>query len=84
MFRLQYDPFLADVTHVIVDGVDTRSIHIDILLTYIRTLLPRRNSLRLVLISHDDDGHCRQRMQTYFKRLECVHNAAGTAEAVRA
>lgn len=84
MFRLQYDPFLADVTHVIVDGVDTRSIHIDILLTYIRTLLPRRNSLRLVLISHDDDGHCRQRMQTYFKRLECVQIAAGTAEAVRA
>lgn len=83
--RLQYDPFLADVTHVILDGVDARTIQIDILLTYIRTLLPRRNSLRLILIAHDDNDCCRLCLQKYFTNLVCVKIAeTSSAESVRA
>ena len=74
--RLEYDPFLADVTHVIVDVVDSRTLQVDFILTYIRTLLPRRNSLRLILIAQDDDEACKQCMQEYFSEPACV-NVAG-------
>lgn len=84
MHRLQCDPFLADTTHIIVDGVDTRTVRIDILLTYTRTLLSRRNALRLILLAHNGDEDCRHRMQNYFNNFVCVEITGTPVEVVRA
>jgi ATP-dependent RNA helicase DHX36 len=84
MHRLQYDPFLADVTHILVDEVDSRTIQIDIILTYMRILLPRRDSLRLVVIAAGDQTNCRACVRDYFSQLVCVDVAGPLAGAVRA
>ena len=49
--RLQSDPLLEGVTHVIVDEVHERNVDSDFLLSVLKTLLPKRKELRLVLMS---------------------------------
>ena len=49
--RLESDPELSDVTHVIIDEVHERSEESDFLLMIIRDLLPRRPELKIILMS---------------------------------
>ena len=49
--RLQEDPTLEGVSHVIVDEAHERSADGDFLLMVLRRLLPRRPDLRVVLMS---------------------------------
>ena len=49
--RLQIDPDLASVSHVFVDEVHERDLNTDFLLIILKSLLSRRKSLRLVLMS---------------------------------
>ena len=49
--RLESDPELNDVTHVIIDEVHERSEESDFLLMIIRDLLPRRPKLKILLMS---------------------------------
>ncbi|GBG33120.1 ATP-dependent RNA helicase [Hondaea fermentalgiana] len=49
--RLQVDPSLDDVTHIILDEVHERSIDSDFLIVILRDLLARRKDLRVVLMS---------------------------------
>ena len=49
--RLESDPELKDVTHVIIDEVHERSEESDFLLMIIRDLLPKRPKLKILLMS---------------------------------
>ena len=49
--RLESDPGLSDVTHIIVDEVHERSEESDFLLMILRDTLKRRPDLRVVLMS---------------------------------
>ena len=49
--RLESDPELNEVTHVIIDEVHERSEESDFLLMIIRDLLPRRPNLKIILMS---------------------------------
>jgi len=51
--RLQGDPELAGVSHVVIDEVHERTLDSDFLLIIIRDLLPRRPDLKLILMSGD-------------------------------
>eukprot|EP00911_Craspedida_sp_UC1_P001293 UC1_evm1s974 len=61
--RLQNDPGLCDVTHLIVDEVHERSVQADFLLVVLRRLLPQRPDLRVVLMSATMDS---ERVAAYF------------------
>lgn len=49
--RLQCDPDLASVSHVFVDEVHERDLNTDFLLIILKSLLSRRSSIKLVLMS---------------------------------
>jgi len=49
--RLQTDPVLEDVSHVIVDEIHERDINSDFLLIILKALLPKRPKLKLILMS---------------------------------
>ncbi len=49
--RLQSDPLLSDVSHVVVDEIHERGVESDFLLVILKSLLRRRRDLRLVLMS---------------------------------
>jgi ATP-dependent RNA helicase DHX36 len=49
--RLQSDPLLQGVSHVLVDEVHERDLNSDFLLIVLRDLLPRRKDLRIVAMS---------------------------------
>ncbi|PXF43282.1 putative ATP-dependent RNA helicase DHX57 [Gracilariopsis chorda] len=49
--RLQSDPHLENVSHVILDEVHERSSETDFLMLILRDILPKRRSLRVILMS---------------------------------
>ena len=49
--RLQNDPQLAGVSHVVIDEVHERSVDSDFLMLLLRRVLPQRPTLRVVLMS---------------------------------
>jgi len=49
--RLESDPLLEDVTHIVVDEVHERSEESDFLLMILRDVLPKRKNLHLILMS---------------------------------
>ncbi|KAL8572372.1 hypothetical protein ACOMHN_023141 [Nucella lapillus] len=49
--RLEGDPLLSDVTHIIVDEVHERSEDSDFLLMIVRDVLPKRPDLKIILMS---------------------------------
>ena len=48
---LQSDPYLQNVSHLLIDEVHERDVLTDFLLTIIRDLLPKRRRLRVILMS---------------------------------
>ncbi|GBG34645.1 ATP-dependent RNA helicase [Hondaea fermentalgiana] len=54
--RLQGDPMLEGVTHILVDEVHERSVDTDFLLSILKALLPRRPDLKLLLMSATMDA----------------------------
>lgn len=73
--KLQSDPLLSDITHIILDEVHERDLvrfinhqsntkNTDLLLSIIKNILPKRPDLRLVLMSATADTLL---FQTYFK-----------------
>ncbi|KAJ8906332.1 hypothetical protein NDN08_002825 [Rhodosorus marinus] len=62
--RLQGDPGIRDITHVVVDEVHERSIETDILLLLLREVLASRKDLKVVLMSATLDA---ERFASYFK-----------------
>ena len=59
--RLQSDPDLSDVTHVVVDEVHERDLLSDFLLVILRSLATRRSDFRLVAMSATVDAELFQR-----------------------
>jgi ATP-dependent RNA helicase DHX36 len=59
--RLQSDPDLSDVTHVVVDEVHERDLLSDFLLVILRSLATRRRDFRLVAMSATVDAELFQR-----------------------
>eukprot|EP01050_Picozoa_sp_SAG11_P010541 SAG11_NODE_1060_length_6001_cov_2.264317_3_plen_871_part_00 len=73
--RLEYDPFLADVSHVILDDVDARTLSSELILTILRTLLFFRTSLRLIVLGSINDGD-QDAMDRYFSGLHTISIAS--------
>ena len=48
---LQSDPYLQNVSHLLIDEVHERDVLTDFLLTIVRDLLPKRRGLRVILMS---------------------------------
>lgn len=61
--KLQSNPTLRGVSHVVVDEVHERDVNTDLLLALLRSVLPRNPDLRLVLMSATGDT---QRLAQYF------------------
>ncbi|KAH7106886.1 P-loop containing nucleoside triphosphate hydrolase protein, partial [Auriculariales sp. MPI-PUGE-AT-0066] len=59
-----------DVTHVIIDEVHERSIDSDFLLIILRSLLPRRPDLRVILMSATLDA---DKISAYFNNCPTIH-----------
>jgi ATP-dependent RNA helicase DHX36 len=77
--RLQCDPDLATVSHVIVDEVHERDLNTDFALIILKELLKRRPSLKLVLMSATLDKDI---FATYFEACATV-SITGRAFPVR-
>lgn len=61
--KLQSNPFLKGVSHVVVDEVHERDINTDLLLALLRSSLKENPDLRVVLMSATGDS---QRLAQYF------------------
>lgn len=68
--KLQGNPTLRGVSHVVVDEVHERDINTDLLLVLLRSVLPQNPDLRLVLMSATGDT---QRLVQYFGGCPVVH-----------
>ncbi|XP_036385727.1 ATP-dependent RNA helicase DHX29 [Megalops cyprinoides] len=67
--KLQQDPLLSSLTHIIVDEVHERSVQSDFLLTILRDIVQKRSDLHLVLMSATVD--C-DKFASYFNRCPVV------------
>mmetsp|Transcript_4670 Transcript_4670/g.18641 ORF Transcript_4670/g.18641 Transcript_4670/m.18641 type:complete len:767 (-) Transcript_4670:387-2687(-) len=61
--RLQDDPMIQNVTHVIVDEVHERTLDGDFLLVLLKELLPKRPELKVILMSATIDA---DKISSYF------------------
>ncbi|XP_041954389.1 ATP-dependent RNA helicase DHX30 [Alosa sapidissima] len=68
--KLQSNPTLRGVSHVVVDEVHERDVNTDLLLALLRAVLPQNPHLRLVLMSATGDT---QRLVQYFGGCPVVH-----------
>ncbi|KAI0233182.1 ATP-dependent RNA helicase DHX29 [Lamellibrachia satsuma] len=69
--KLQQDPLLKDVTHVIVDEVHERSVQSDFLLVILRKLLQEgRRDLKVILMSATLDA---DKFSSYFHHCPVVN-----------
>ncbi|RKP07362.1 P-loop containing nucleoside triphosphate hydrolase protein, partial [Thamnocephalis sphaerospora] len=62
--RLEGDRALSDITHIVIDEVQERTLESDFLLVAVRRLLARRPDLRVVIMSATVDA---QRFAAYFQ-----------------
>ncbi|XP_033098056.1 ATP-dependent RNA helicase dhx29-like [Anneissia japonica] len=67
--RLQIDPFLEDVSHVIVDEVHERSVQSDFLLIHLKKILKNRSNFKVILMSATVDS---SKMSAYFSHCPVV------------
>jgi ATP-dependent RNA helicase DHX57 len=69
--KLQMDPFIGDVSHVIVDEIHERGVDTDFLLIILRDLLQKRpRDLKVVLMSATMDAEL---FSNYFHGAPCLH-----------
>lgn len=68
--RLQGDPNLDALTHVLVDEVHERSVETDFLLLLLREILPLRPTLKVVLMSATLDA---EKFSSYFASVNELH-----------
>ncbi|XP_063953335.1 ATP-dependent RNA helicase dhx29-like [Lytechinus pictus] len=61
--KLQLDPSLKDVSHIIIDEVHERSVQSDFLMIIVRKLVQQRSDLKLILMSATLDS---QKLSAYF------------------
>ncbi|XP_017345431.1 ATP-dependent RNA helicase DHX29 [Ictalurus punctatus] len=67
--KLQEDPLLSSITHIIVDEVHERSVQSDFLLTILKDVIHKRSNLHLILMSATVD--C-DKFAHYFNRCPVV------------
>ncbi|XP_062869966.1 ATP-dependent RNA helicase DHX29 isoform X1 [Trichomycterus rosablanca] len=67
--KLQQEPLLSSITHIIVDEVHERSVQSDFLLTILRDVIQKRSDLQLVLMSATADCN---KFAKYFNRCPIV------------
>ena len=67
--RLENDPELKSVSHIVVDEVHERSEESDFLLLILRELLPKRPDLRVILMSATINADL---FSTYFNDIPTV------------
>ncbi|XP_060764891.1 ATP-dependent RNA helicase DHX29 isoform X2 [Neoarius graeffei] len=67
--KLQQDPLLSSITHIIVDEVHERSVQSDFLLTILKDVVHKRSNLQLILMSATVDCN---KFALYFNRCPVV------------
>lgn len=68
--KLQSNPFLHGISHVVVDEVHERDVNTDVLLALLRRALTHNPELRVVLMSASGDT---QRLASYFNECPVMH-----------
>ncbi|XP_060769902.1 ATP-dependent RNA helicase DHX30 isoform X2 [Neoarius graeffei] len=68
--KLQSNPWLRGISHVLVDEVHERDVNTDVLLALLRRALKHNPELRVVLMSASGDT---QRLASYFDECPVVH-----------
>lgn len=68
--KLQSNPWLRGISHVLVDEVHERDVNTDVLLALLRRALKHNPELRVVLMSASGDT---QRLASYYDECPVVH-----------
>ena len=68
--EIQRDPFLNQYDAIIIDEAHERSLNIDFLLGFLKTLLPRRPELKLIITSATIDP---ERFSRHFNNAPIIH-----------
>eukprot|EP00057_Strongylocentrotus_purpuratus_P033896 XP_793172.4 PREDICTED: ATP-dependent RNA helicase DHX29 [Strongylocentrotus purpuratus] len=68
--KLQLDPSLKDISHIIIDEVHERSVQSDFLMIIVRKLVQQRSDLKLILMSATLDS---QKLSAYFYHCPVIN-----------
>ena len=77
LLRMQHDPFMAQTTHLVLDGLELRTVEADCVVTVLRALAKRRSALRVVLLFEESATSLRSAVARGGESMDGVRTGEG-------